>query len=86
MCVEQAEGVGHVPGDELETWRRQLEQLEQDLAEFERRYGVPSAQFYAEYEAGTRGDAMDLIEWASLIDMADQLREQIARFEKPDNV
>ena len=66
---------------ELDTCRRQLGQLEQDLAGFEAEYGVPSAQFYSEFQAGDRGDAMDYVEWASLIQMADRLRERIALIE-----
>jgi len=63
---------------ELDTCRRQLEQLEADLAGFERKYAVPSARFYSEYQAGDRGDAMDDVEWASLVQMADRLRARIA--------
>jgi hypothetical protein len=63
---------------ELDLCERQLEQLEQDLAEFEAQYSVSSARFYAEFQAGARGDAMDYVEWASLVQMADRLRERIA--------
>jgi hypothetical protein len=66
---------------ELETSQRQLAQLEGDLAEFEEQYGVSSVQFYAEYQAGDRGDAIDYVEWASLIQMAERLRERIALLE-----
>jgi len=67
---------------ELDTCRRQLEQLEQDLAEFEAEYAISSAQFYTEFRAGKRGDAMDYVEWASLMDMADRLRERIVLLEE----
>jgi hypothetical protein len=67
---------------ELDTCQRQLAQLEQDLAEFEAEYAVASAQFYAEFQAGERGDAMDYVEWASLVQMADRLRERIALLEE----
>jgi hypothetical protein len=43
---------------ELYTCQGQLAQLEEDLAEFEQQYAVSSAQFYSEYQAGDRGDAM----------------------------
>ena len=63
---------------ELDTCQRQLGQLEEDLAEFEQQYAVSSAQFYSEFQVGSRGDAMDFVEWASLVQMADRLRERIA--------
>ena len=63
---------------ELDTCQRQLVQLEEDLAEFEQQYVVSSAQFYSEFQAGNRGDAMDYVEWASLVQMADRLRQRIA--------
>ena len=68
---------------ELDTCQRQLTQLEEDLSEFEQQYAVSSAQFYAEYQAGDRGDAMDYVEWASLIQMAGRLRERIALLKEP---
>jgi hypothetical protein len=67
---------------ELDACQRQLVQLEQDLAEFEAEYAVSFAQFYAEFQAGERGDAMDYIEWASLVRMADRLRERIKLLEE----
>jgi hypothetical protein len=66
---------------ELDACRRQLVQLEQDLAEFESEYAVSSTQFYDEFQAGDRGDEMDYVERASLIQMADRLRERIALIE-----
>jgi hypothetical protein len=63
---------------ELDLCKRQLARLENDLAEFERQYAVSSAEFYSEYQAGERGDAMDYVEWASLVQMANRLRERIA--------
>ena len=69
---------------DLDTCQRQLGQLEQDLAEFEAVYTVSSAQFYDEFLAGDRGDAMDYVEWASLIEMTHRLRERIALLEETE--
>jgi len=62
---------------ELGVAEDQLDQLEQDLAEFEDEYGLSSAQFYSRFESGEMGDAMDFAEWASLYQMAQRLRERI---------
>lgn len=57
----------------------QLRQLQADLAEFEQRYGLTSAEFYRRYQAGQTDDRMNYVEWASLIQMADNLREPESR-------
>ena len=46
-----------------------LEQLRSDLAEFEQRYQLTSAEFYRRYRAGQTDDRMDFVEWASLVQM-----------------
>ena len=46
-----------------------IEQLRNDLDEFEEQYGQDSDSFYARFRAGEMGDAMDFMEWASLYDM-----------------
>lgn len=58
--------------------QHQLAQLEQDLAEFEQEYGLTSDGFYARFEAGEMGDAVDFVEWASLFQMAQRLQDRIA--------
>jgi hypothetical protein len=62
---------------ELDASEKKLDQLEQDLAEFERQYGLASAHFYREFQSGEMGDAMDFVEWASLYQMAARLQERI---------
>lgn len=44
-------------------------ELQAELALFEERFGLPSADFHAQFERGELGDEMDYIEWASLYDM-----------------
>lgn len=51
-----------------------LDELTADLAEFERRYGMTSDEFHRLYQAGQTDDRMDFVEWASLIQMAENLR------------
>ena len=57
--------VGHQPGD----GPKAVSYTHLDLAEFEAKYEMNSATFYARFRAGEMGDAMDFMEWASLYDM-----------------
>ena len=57
--------------------RAQLDQLQADLVKFERRYGLSSDEFYRQYQAGQTDDRMDYVEWASLVQMAGNLRERL---------
>lgn len=61
----------------MDTSRSQLRQFENDLAEFERRYHMTSSDFYTQYANGQTDDRMDFVEWASLVQMADKLRQRI---------
>ncbi|HFD38645.1 MAG TPA: hypothetical protein ENJ31_02160 [Anaerolineae bacterium] len=51
--------------------RAQLDRLRADLAEFEQKYGLSSAEFYRRFQSGQTDDRMDYVEWASLVQMAD---------------
>jgi hypothetical protein len=62
---------------EADVCRAQLGQLQKDLAEFEQRYGLASAEFYRRFQAGQTDDRMDYIEWASLVQMANNLQERL---------
>jgi hypothetical protein len=62
---------------EADVCREQLGQLQADLAEFEQRYGLSSAEFYRHFQAGQTDDRMDYVEWASLIQMANNLQERL---------
>lgn len=50
--------------------------LNAELAEFERRYGMTSDEFYRLYQAGQTDDRMDFVEWASLAQIAENLRRK----------
>lgn len=54
-----------------------LRQLEADLAVFEQHYHLSSTEFYRQFQAGHMGDAMDYVEWASLVQMADNLKQRL---------
>lgn len=62
---------------EVDTSRSQLRQLENDLAEFERHYQMTSSDFYSRYTSGKTDDRMDFVEWASLVQMTDNLKRRI---------
>ena len=62
---------------EAEVSRRQLAQLQVDLAEFEQRYHLSSAEFYRQFQAGQTDDRLDYTEWAALIQMRDHLQERL---------
>ena len=68
--------------DKLLTYEReqsqaQLRELQVDLAELERRYQMSSADFYRRFRTGQTDDRMDYVEWASLIQMADNLQKRL---------
>ncbi len=56
--------------------------LEQQLAEFERKYGLDSAEFYEKFERGEMGDAMDFTEWAATYEMLKELERQLSVLEQ----
>jgi hypothetical protein len=56
--------------------RVRLDELNAELAEFEQRYGMTSDEFYPLYQAGQTDDRMDFVEWASLAQMAENLRRK----------
>lgn len=62
---------------EADLCREQLEQLRADLAELEQRYGLSSAEFYRRFQAGQTDDRMDYVEWASLVQMSNNLQERL---------
>jgi predicted Zn-dependent protease len=62
---------------EADECQAQLRQLQADLAEFEQKYQRSSTEFYQQFQAGQTGDAMDYVEWASLVQMTDNLTKRL---------
>jgi hypothetical protein len=62
---------------EAEQCQAQLSQLQADLAEFEQTYQLSSSEFYRQFQAGQTNDAMDYVEWASLVQMAENLAKRL---------
>ncbi len=55
----------------------QLADLSDDLARFEQRYGMTSAEFAARYQAGQMGDDADVFEWHALYRMHTRLADAV---------
>ena len=80
--IEEGESLPEIALDKLlrheaDACQTQLHQLQADLAEFEQKYQRSSTEFYQQFQAGQMGDAMDYVEWASLIQMTDNLTKRL---------
>ncbi|HOU12014.1 MAG TPA: hypothetical protein PKZ84_02775 [Anaerolineae bacterium] len=62
---------------EADVCRTHLKELRQDLAAFERQYGLNSDEFYRRFQAGQTDDRMDYVEWASLVQMTENLQARL---------
>lgn len=62
---------------EAELCQTQLNQLQTDLAAFEQQYQLSSDEFYRRFQAGQTDDSMDFVEWASLVQMAHNLKQRL---------
>lgn len=62
---------------EADICREQLDQLRTDLAAFEQRYELSSSEFYHRFQMGQTDDRMDYIEWASLVQMFNNLEQRL---------
>jgi hypothetical protein len=56
----------------------QKSRLEQQLADFERKYSLNSDEFYEKFERGELGDVMDFVEWSATYEMVANLRHQLS--------
>ena len=56
----------------------QKARLEQQLADFERRYSLSSEGFYEKFERGELGDAMDFVEWLATYEIAANLQHRLS--------
>jgi hypothetical protein len=62
---------------EAEQCQAQLRRLQADLARFEEKYHLSSSEFYRQFQAGQTSDDMDYVEWASLVQMAENLAKRL---------
>jgi len=50
---------------ERQALQRQSRELQNELADFEQRYGLPSVDFFEKFSSGKMGDALDFVDWAA---------------------
>lgn len=62
---------------EVSQLQMQLDDIQRVMADYEKQYGMKSAEFFAKFDSGKTDDRMDYVEWAGLFQMAEDLREQI---------
>jgi hypothetical protein len=62
---------------ETELNQSQLAQIQADLHAFEAQYDLASDEFYCRFQAGQTDDRMDFVEWASLVQMRDNLQARL---------
>ena len=53
----------------IDQYNREIEELEEEMRKFERKYNIRSEKFYESYQGGEIGDAMDFHEWFAICDM-----------------
>ena len=68
--------------EELIRTRKLHIRLTEQLAEFEERYALQSADFYARFESGEMGDETDLVEWAATVEMLANAEKRLALLEQ----
>ncbi len=66
--------------------RMQLEDIERVLADYEKQYDMSSAEFFQKYDSGQTDDRMDYVEWASLTQMAEHLRQKLESISVEENL
>jgi len=64
-------------GVEINQLELDLAATEKDMAQFEEQYHQPSSDFFREWQAGHTDDRLDYVEWASLAQMAGNLRKRL---------
>ncbi len=62
--------------------KRTLRHLSEEFRALEQRYQLSSSDFQKRYAEGTLGDDVDLIKWASILDMQQRAQAQLEYLEK----
>ncbi len=70
---------------ELGMVKRELKQVKNALADFEKRHKMSSDEFYEKFEAGKLGDDREYIEWYAYKDTFNKLIERLKEIEKAVN-
>lgn len=72
-----ARNIHKLVGLEVSQLEIDLAATDKDLDEFEKRYGMSTVDFFSQWQAGKTDDRMEYVEWASLAQMADNLRKRL---------
>ncbi len=64
-------------GIELAKARRELNEIETKISDFEIKYNMQSDNFAQKFHDGSVGDSADFIEWISFIDMQSAILDRI---------
>jgi len=63
-------------GIELAKTKRELNEIEARISDFEIKYNMQSEDFAQRFHAGSVDDSADFMEWISFMDMRSTLKEQ----------
>ncbi len=75
QVVDQA--LNKLVGIELAKARRELNEIETRISDFETKYKMQSDDFAQKFHDGSVGDSADFIEWISFIDMQSAILDRI---------
>lgn len=72
-----AQTIGKLIDYEINQAKANLEATEKDLSAYEKRFGILTKEFFKKYQAGKIDDSAESVEWASLAQMAERLRQRL---------
>jgi len=72
-----ARNIHKLVGLEISQLETDLSVTERDLSKFEMQYNMSTADFFLRWKDGQTDDRMDYVEWASLAQMAENLRKRL---------
>jgi hypothetical protein len=65
----------------LSEYRLRLARYNQELEQFEQRFGIASAQLYQQFQQGDAGDAIEYFEWTGVYELKRDLLQKIQKLE-----
>jgi hypothetical protein len=65
---------------EISQSRVQLKDIEKILTNYEKQFNISTVEFFERYKAGQTDDSAESVEWASLAQMAESIRQRLAMF------
>ncbi len=60
----------------IEEINQKLNDLYQNMAYFEKKYGMKTEEFYQKFISGSLGDDMDFFEWKASTEIYNELKEE----------